>query len=146
MFVISKCTFQSSSPYKICYKQIHISKLFSLRIVNYVNPFSSQTHKISPYTVKQNKKHRQTSNTNFLMSPFNINVLNVFYVNDEPESKFLYTETIKLYCIVLLNNNNNNNNKRHSETRTCWYPHSKPRFPAPSSKLWQNWLRQLSTD
>ena len=23
-----------------------------------------------------------------------------FYVNDEPESKFLYTETIKLYCIV----------------------------------------------
>ena len=22
-------------------------------------------------------------------------------VNDEPESKFLYTETIKLYCIVL---------------------------------------------
>ena len=24
-----------------------------------------------------------------------------FYVNDEPESKFLYTETIKLYCIVL---------------------------------------------
>ena len=26
-------------------------------------------------------------------------LLNVFYVNDEPESKFLYTETIKLYCI-----------------------------------------------
>ena len=26
----------------------------------------------------------------------------MFYVNDdEPESKFLYTETIKLYCIVL---------------------------------------------
>ena len=24
-----------------------------------------------------------------------------FYVNDEPESKFLYTETITLYCIVL---------------------------------------------
>ena len=24
-------------------------------------------------------------------------LLNVFYVNDEPESKFLYTETIKLY-------------------------------------------------
>ena len=24
----------------------------------------------------------------------------MFYVNDEPESKFLYTETIKLYCIV----------------------------------------------
>ena len=24
-----------------------------------------------------------------------------FYVNDEPESKFLYIETIKLYCIVL---------------------------------------------
>ena len=23
------------------------------------------------------------------------------YVNDEPEGKFLYTETIKLYCIVL---------------------------------------------
>ena len=22
------------------------------------------------------------------------------YVNDEPESKFLYIETIKLYCIV----------------------------------------------
>ena len=25
----------------------------------------------------------------------------MFYVNDEPESRFLYTETIKLYCIVL---------------------------------------------
>ena len=24
-----------------------------------------------------------------------------FYVNDEPESKFLYTETLKLYCILL---------------------------------------------
>ena len=24
-----------------------------------------------------------------------------FYVNDEPDSKFLYTQTIKLYCIVL---------------------------------------------
>ena len=24
----------------------------------------------------------------------------MFYVNDEPEGKFLYTETIKLYCIV----------------------------------------------
>ena len=30
-----------------------------------------------------------------------LTVLNVFYVNDEPESKFLYIETIKLYCIVL---------------------------------------------
>ena len=26
----------------------------------------------------------------------------MFYVNDEPEGKFLYTETIKLYSIVLL--------------------------------------------
>ena len=25
----------------------------------------------------------------------------MFYVNDEPEGIFLYTETIKLYCIVL---------------------------------------------
>ena len=25
----------------------------------------------------------------------------MFYVNDEPEGKFLYTETIKLYCIVI---------------------------------------------
>ena len=25
----------------------------------------------------------------------------MFYVNDEPEGKFLYTETIKLYCVVL---------------------------------------------
>ena len=24
----------------------------------------------------------------------------MFYVNDEPEGKFLYTETIKLYCIA----------------------------------------------
>ena len=24
----------------------------------------------------------------------------MFYVNDEPEGKFLYTETIKLYCIT----------------------------------------------
>ena len=28
-----------------------------------------------------------------------------FYVNDEPGSKFLYTETIKLYCIVLYSSN-----------------------------------------
>ena len=28
-------------------------------------------------------------------------LLNVFYVNDEPESKFLYTVTIELHCIVL---------------------------------------------
>ena len=27
------------------------------------------------------------------------NCIECFYVNDEPESKFLYTETIKLYCI-----------------------------------------------
>ena len=26
----------------------------------------------------------------------------VFYVNGEPEGRFLYTETIKLYCIVVL--------------------------------------------
>ena len=26
----------------------------------------------------------------------------MFYVNDDPESKFLYTETIKLYCILFL--------------------------------------------
>ena len=26
----------------------------------------------------------------------------MFYVNDEPEGKFLYTETIKLYCIVFI--------------------------------------------
>ena len=25
----------------------------------------------------------------------------MFYVNDEPEGKFLYTDTIKLHCIVL---------------------------------------------
>ena len=25
----------------------------------------------------------------------------MFHVNDEPKGKFLYTETIKLYCIVL---------------------------------------------
>ena len=32
---------------------------------------------------------------------FIVNCIECFYVNDEPESKFLYTETIKLYCIVL---------------------------------------------
>ena len=32
---------------------------------------------------------------------FIVNFIECFYVNDEPESKFLYTETIKLYCIVL---------------------------------------------
>ena len=32
---------------------------------------------------------------------FVVNCIECFYVNDEPESKFLYTETIKLYCIVL---------------------------------------------
>ena len=30
-----------------------------------------------------------------------VSFIEFFYVNDEPESKFLYTETIKLYCIVL---------------------------------------------
>ena len=30
-----------------------------------------------------------------------LNCIECFYVNDEPESKFLYIETIKLYCIVL---------------------------------------------
>ena len=25
----------------------------------------------------------------------------MFYANDEPEGKFLYTETTKLYCTVL---------------------------------------------
>ena len=32
---------------------------------------------------------------------FIVNCIECFYVNDEPESKFPYTETIKLYCIVL---------------------------------------------
>ena len=32
---------------------------------------------------------------------FIVNCIECFYVNDEPESKFLYRETIKLYCIVL---------------------------------------------
>ena len=31
-----------------------------------------------------------------------VNCIECFYVNDEPESKFLYIETIKLYCIVFL--------------------------------------------
>ena len=30
-----------------------------------------------------------------------VNFIDCFYINDEPESKFLYTETIKLYCIVI---------------------------------------------
>ena len=30
---------------------------------------------------------------------FIVNCSACFYVNDEPESKFLYTETIKLYCM-----------------------------------------------
>ena len=30
-----------------------------------------------------------------------VSFIECFYVNDEPESKFLYTDTIKLYCIVL---------------------------------------------
>ena len=28
----------------------------------------------------------------------------MFYVNDEPEGKFLYTETIKLYCTFTVKN------------------------------------------
>ena len=32
---------------------------------------------------------------------FIVNCIACFYVNDEPESKFLSIETIKLYCIVL---------------------------------------------
>ena len=35
---------------------------------------------------------------------FIVNCIECFHVNDEPESKFLYTETIKLYCIVLMPN------------------------------------------
>ena len=31
---------------------------------------------------------------------FIVNFIECFYISDEPESKFLYTETIKLYCIV----------------------------------------------
>ena len=31
---------------------------------------------------------------------FTVNCIECFYVNDDPESKFLYTQTIKLYCIV----------------------------------------------
>ena len=31
---------------------------------------------------------------------FIVDWIECFYVNDEPESKFLYAETIKLYCIV----------------------------------------------
>ena len=34
-------------------------------------------------------------------SCFIVNFIECFYVNDEPESKFLYTETVKLHCIVL---------------------------------------------
>ena len=30
-----------------------------------------------------------------------VNFIECFYVNGEPESKFLYTETIKLYCIMM---------------------------------------------
>ena len=29
-----------------------------------------------------------------------VSCIECFYVNDEPESKFLHIETIKLYCIV----------------------------------------------
>ena len=39
---------------KLGHKQMYISKLF----LHYVNPSSSQIHKISPYTdIKQNIKH-----------------------------------------------------------------------------------------
>ena len=31
---------------------------------------------------------------------FIVNCIECFYVNDEPQSKFLYIETIKMYCIV----------------------------------------------
>ena len=36
-----------------------------------------------------------------LRIPCIVNCIECFYVNNEPESKFLYIETIKLYCIVL---------------------------------------------
>ena len=32
---------------------------------------------------------------------FIVNFMECFYVNVQPESKFLYRETIKLYCITL---------------------------------------------
>ena len=33
-----------------------------------------------------------------MLSHAHVNFIECFYVNDEPECKFLYTETIKLYC------------------------------------------------
>ena len=30
-----------------------------------------------------------------------ISMMIMLYVNDEPESKFLYTETIRLYCCIV---------------------------------------------
>ena len=32
---------------------------------------------------------------------FYCKMYSMFYGNDEPEGKFVYTETIKLYCVVL---------------------------------------------
>ena len=37
-----------------------------------------------------------------LLNKVIVNCIECFYVNDEPESKFLYIETIKLYCTVVL--------------------------------------------
>ena len=44
----------------------------------------------------------------------------MFYVNDEPESKFLYTETIKLYCVwfVLMMRDKNVEGKRNKSQDT----------------------------
>ena len=38
----------------------------------------------------------------WVVDVFIVNCIECFYVNDEPESKFLYTETIKLYCKPVL--------------------------------------------
>ena len=43
---------------------------------------------------------KRTSEYSALNSRASVKCIECFYVDDEPEGKFLYTETIKLYCIV----------------------------------------------
>ena len=56
-------------------------------------------------------------------------LLNVFYVNDEPESKFLYTETIKLYCIVREREKKEEKKKREKKEKKKRRTKSRPRLP-----------------
>ena len=50
--------------------------------------------------VSDNNIHKNILRVSLSCWCFIVNFIECFYVNDEPESKFLYTETIKLYPLL----------------------------------------------